>query len=379
MNIAVNCRLLQKGRLEGIGWFMYETLKRITRDHPEHNFFFIFDRPYDNEFIFSGNITPVIAGPPARHPFLWYLWMEWRIPALLKKIKADLFFSPDGYLSLRTEVPSVPVIHDINFAHRPEDLPLMTRWYYNFFFPRFARKAHRICTVSEYSKSDIHKTYKIDFPLIHVVYNGANPGFAPAGDNEKQMLRDKYSFGKPYFIFIGSLHPRKNLTNLVKAYNKYISASGSDINLLIVGSAMWNGGKEYTSEEEKPRIIYTGRLEADELFKVLAGAHAMTFVPWFEGFGIPVLEAMYSDVPVLTSSLTSLPEVAGDAALFADPGDVDEIASKMKIIADDPLVRESLINKGRKQRKKFSWDLTAHKVWVCLETVILGIEKNNAD
>ncbi len=380
MNIAVNCRLLQKDRLEGIGWFMYETLLRITRDHPEHKFFFLFDREYDSEFIFSDNITPVIVGPPTRHPLLWYVWMEWKIPAVLKKIKADLFFSPDGYLPLKSKVPSVPVIHDINFAHRPQDLPFWPRLYYNFFFPRFARKAMRICTVSEYSKIDIHKTYKVDLPLIHVVYNGANTLFSPIGETEKQSIRDQYTQGQAYFIFIGSLHPRKNLNNLIRAYDKFITKTGSNIKMLIVGSAMWKrekASKNLIGQHNESRIIFTGRLESEELGKVLSAALALTFVPWFEGFGIPVLEALYAHVPVLTSTETSLPEVGGEAALYAHPGNIEEIAAKMELIANDPVLRNNLINLGKEQKIKFSWDKTAEKVWNCLETVIHGIENND--
>ncbi len=169
MVIVVNCRLLLKNKLEGIGWFTYQTLRRITRSHPEHRFIFLFDRPYDPSFIFSDNITPVVAGPPTRHPILWFLWLEFVIPRILRKYKADIFFSPDGFLSLRAKVRSIPVIHDISFAHRPKDLPFLPRVYYNFFFPRFARKAYRICTVSLYSQKDIQKMYGVARPVIRVV------------------------------------------------------------------------------------------------------------------------------------------------------------------------------------------------------------------
>ncbi len=141
MRIAVNTRLLLKDRLDGIGWFTYETLKRITRLHPEHEFIFLFDQPFDPGFIFSENVRPVVAGPPARHPVLWYLWFERTLPRILEREKAGLFVSPDGYLSLNSRVPSVPVIHDINFLHRPGDLPWSTRYYYNRFFPRYAARA----------------------------------------------------------------------------------------------------------------------------------------------------------------------------------------------------------------------------------------------
>ncbi len=374
MNIAVNCRLLQREKLEGIGWFMYESLKRITVDHPEHQFFFIFDRKYDEEFIFSDNIHPIIAGPPTRHPLLWYYWMEFTIPSVLKKVEADLFFSPDGYLSLRSGVPSVPVIHDINFAHRPKDLPFWTRKYYNYFFPKFAGRAKRICTVSEFSKNDLNKTYGVDLSLIDVVYNGANPKYLPIEENKKQIARDKYTEGKPYFLFIGSLHPRKNLNNLIKAYDKFVEKTGSDIKLVIVGAAMWRNTKSFRDligPHNESRVIFTGRLDQEELGSVLASAFALTFVPWFEGFGIPVLEAMYVQLPVLTSTETSLPEVGGEAALYAYPNDIEEIASKMEIIVSNNEIRNNLITRGKEQKLKFSWDKTAEKVWKSLESVLI--------
>jgi glycosyltransferase involved in cell wall biosynthesis len=380
MNIAVNCRLLQKGKLEGIGWFMFETLKRITADHPEHTFYFIFDRPFDKEFIFSENVIPVIAGSPARHPFQWLVWMEFTIPRVLKKINADVFFSPDGYLSLRTDKPSLAAIHDINFAHRPGDLPFWTRQYYNYFFPRYAKKAKRIITVSEYSKTDISKTYGIDLPLIHVVYNGANENFKPLRETAIQGIRNKYTGGKPYFLFIGSIHPRKNLENLIKGYARFAEGTGSEIKLLIVGAAMWKRSarlNDFVPEKIRGQVIFTGRLEASELGEVLASALALTFVPWFEGFGIPVLEAMYAGVPVLTSNQTSLPEIAGRAALYAHPGKINEIAEGMKRIAEDQELRKSLIEKGRRRRRKFNWDLTATKTWNALETVLRGVNMDN--
>ena len=198
MIIAVNTRILLKGKLEGIGWFTRETLQRITRNHPEHQFIFIFDRPYNEEFVFSGNVTPVVVSPPTRHPILWYFWFEWRIPRILRKYKADLFLSPDGYLSLRTRVKQLAVIHDINFAHRPKDLPFLYALYYNYFFPRFARRAARIATVSYYSKEDIVRTYHINPDKIDVVYNGVNKLYTPTSAEEQAATRNKYADGIPY-------------------------------------------------------------------------------------------------------------------------------------------------------------------------------------
>ena len=365
--IAVNCRLLQQGKLEGIGWFTYEVLRRITRDHPDHRFFFIFDRPFSPDFVFSDNVFPLILRPPTRHPLLWYLWFEWRIPRLLAAIKADLFFSPDGYVSLRSPVPVIPVIHDINFVHRPQDLPFLYRWYYNRFFPRFARKAQRICTVSHFSAGDIAERFSVPPHKISVAWNGASELYRPLSGDDIESVRKQYCDGYPYFIFVGSLHPRKNLLNLLEAYQLFRNKTGSDVRMVIVGDKMWRKG---APDKYPPGVIFTGRLEQEELRSIVGGALAMTFVPWFEGFGIPVLEAMQSGVPVLTSDCTSLPEVGGDAVLYANPGSIKEIANQMERLATQPTLRKELISKGLLQSRKFSWDHTAKEVWRCMQMVI---------
>ncbi len=218
MRIAVNTRLLIKGKLEGIGWFTYESLKRITSAHPEHEFIFIFDRKPDREFIFSENVKAVVANPQARHPVLWYLFFEFGIRRVLKKYKPDLFLSPDGWLCLNTPVNSMAVIHDLNFEAHPEFLPGHIGRYYRYFFPKFARKASRIATVSEFTKRDISKRYGISNDKIDVVYNGANKAFRPLHSSEVQEVREMFSDGKPYFLFVGLIHPRKNLENQLKAF-----------------------------------------------------------------------------------------------------------------------------------------------------------------
>ncbi|NOU46207.1 MAG: glycosyltransferase family 4 protein [Bacteroidales bacterium] len=374
MKIAVNTRLLIKNKLDGIGWFTFETLRRIVRSHPEVEFYFLFDRHYDPGFIFGPNVTPVVLNPPARHPVLFMIWFEWSVSRALKEIKPDLFLSPDGYLSLSTAFPSLAVIHDLNFEHFPKDLPLLVRWYYRYFFPRFARKATRLVTVSEFSKLDIINQYNIPPGKIDVIYNGANEAFIPVYGNEISSVRERFTNGCPYFIFVGSLHPRKNLVRLFGAFDRFKSQSKNDIKLLVVGEKKW-----WTSEIElkfnamtyKDEVVFCGRLKANDLHLVTASALATTYVSYFEGFGIPIIESFRCGVPVITSNVTSMPEVAGDAALLVDPFDEDSISNAMLAIANDPLLRESLIRKGFERAKLFNWDNTARQLWdSILHTII---------
>ncbi len=375
MIIAVNTRLLQKEKLEGIGWFTRETLYRITRNHPTHQFIFLFDRPYDEEFIFSDNITPVVIGPPTRHPSLWYLWFEYQVPRILKKYKVDLFLSPDGYLSLHTNVKQLAVMHDINFAHRPKDLPWLTSHYYNHFFPRYARKADRLATVSFYSKEDLVRTYNVNADKIDVVYNGVNSLYTPTNLNEQEATRAKYAEGHPYFLFIGSLHPRKNICGLLRAFDAFRTTHDKPVKLLVTGGAMFKTGeitKTYEGMRFKDDVVFTGRLSTEDLHQVLGAALALTFVPYFEGFGIPVIEGMSAGIPVICSNTTSLPEVGGNAVVYSDPYEVSQIRDAMIRLANDEELRKDLIKKGHEQQKKFSWDKTAELLWgsiqICCNT-----------
>lgn len=370
MKIAVNTRLLLKDKLEGIGWFSCETLKRITQAHPEHEFYFIFDRKYHPDFIFSSNVKPVVIAPQARHPFLYATWFDVSIPYLFQKIKPDLFLSPDGYLSLRSSVKSLPVIHDINFEHYPKDLPKLTQAYYHYFFPRFAKKATRIATVSEYSKEDIVKTYGINPEKIDVVYNGANEMYQPVNEQRKLQTRTIYAKGSDYFLFVGALHPRKNLANLFRAFDLFKEKTGLDTKLMIVGKKKWWTEEiqaAYKKMEFKKEVIFTGRLATVELKNVIASSLALTYVSYFEGFGIPILEGMYCDTPVITSNVTSMPEVGGDAVIAVDPFSFESIADGMISIAKDPKLREKLVERGRERRKMFSWDKTADRLWNSIE------------
>lgn len=373
MKIAVNTRLLLKNKLEGIGWFTYNSIKRIVESHPEHDFFFLFDRKYDERFVFGKNVTPLVIGPQARHPVLHYIWFEHSVTGALKKINPDIFISPDAYCSLKTKTKTLLVIHDLNFEHYPEHMPWLVRKYYKHYTPLFAHRADRIATVSNYSKQDIVKQYQVDADKIDVVRNGANQNFKPLEEQEKKIIRETLAGGDEYFIFIGALNPRKNLINLFKAFDIYKKKFANGTKLLVVGEKMWSKGNFKTTYEQmkfKEDVIFSGRLRSEELSKAVGAALALTYVSYFEGFGIPIIEAFNTDTPVITSNVTSMPEVAGDAALLVDPFNPEEISMAMQKVATSQKIREELISKGRLQRQKFSWEQTAGKLWQSVLKVV---------
>lgn len=372
MRIGVNTRLLLSSKMEGFGWYAFEVVKRLVEKHPEHEFIFFFDRPYDEKFIFGPNVKPIVLFPPTRSVILIVSWFEYALPTALKKEKIDVFFSPDGFLSLRSKCKQIGVIHDLNFLHHPKDLPWRYNKYYNFFFPRFAKKANHLLTVSNFSKEDIIQSYGISSSKITVAWNGAAEIFQPITQEEKEATRQKYTHGVPYFLFVGALHPRKNIKTLFKAFQLY-KKQGNKGKLLIVGTALFKKNHAYNNliqEEFKEDIHFAGHLKIEELAKVTASALALVFVPYFEGFGIPLVEAMRCGTPIIAGNLTSLPEVIGDAGILVDPFDEKEIANNMKLLAENDDLRKELSQKGLQRSTLFNWDDTAQKVWEVIEEAL---------
>lgn len=371
--IVVNTRLLRKEQMDGIGWFTYNTMKYITAANPDIEFHFLFDTGIQEEFVFSKNIVPKNLFPPAKHAVLNLAWFEWSTKNYLKKINPDLFLSPDGILALGWNGPQYGVIHDINFIHIPEDLKWTNRRYYNYFIPRSARKAARLSTVSSYSKQDIVRNFSIDPEKIDVVYCGINSFFEPTTDAEKQEVKRKFTDGQDYFLFVGALHPRKNIIRLMQAYELFRKATPGNMKLVLAGKEMYRTGEmhEYHSQMKfKHDVIFTGRVQDKELKQLMGAAFCLTFVPYFEGFGIPPLEAMQCNVPVIASNVTSIPEVVGDAALLVDPLSIENISSAMQRVVEDQTLRQELVLKGSYRKSVFSWERTASLLWTSIAKVL---------
>ncbi len=373
MRIAVNTRLLQKDKLEGIGWFSYHTLKQIVERHPEHEFLFLFDRPYDSQFVFANNVMPIVAGLPTRHPILWYLWFEQTVPSILKKMNADFFLSPDGFLSLRSSVKQLAVIHDLNFEYRPYDLPFSSRHYYRHFFPKYAHKATRIVTVSDYSKQDIMNRYGLPSEQIDVVYNGVDPVFKPASMALRQSTKQQYTHGVDYFVYVGSLHPRKNIDGLLQAFDRFRQSSPKAYKLVIVGEKMFGTSQieqTYRNMAHHSDVVFTGRVSSKTMRLLIASSEALLLVSHFEGFGVPLLEAMHCEVPIVCSNQTALPEIAGSAAVLVDASSVNSIVNGILQIAGNKHIRRQLIEEARKQRIAFTWTRTSVMLWDSIERCI---------
>lgn len=373
MKIAINTRFLLKDHLEGIGWFTHETVKRMVTQHSNCEFVFLFDRPFDESFIYSDNITPKVVYPPARHPFLWYTWFEWAVPYVLKKEKPNLFLSTDGYCSLKTNIPTTLVIHDLAFEHHPKDVGGLVRKYYQHYTPKYAQKAQRLATVSNYSKQDIVNQYGVSPDKIDVVYNGCNEMYQPSPEIVQEETKKTYTKGNPYFLYVGAMHPRKNIVNLFKAFDAFKKTVSSNVKLLMVGRKAWGTAEieeVYENMTFKEDVVFTGRVSSTELKNILGAALALTYIPYFEGFGIPIIESQYSNTPVITSDLTSMPEVAGNAAHLVNPFSIDSISDGLLKVYQDEKYQQDLKRAGLENCQNYTWQKSADLLWDCMMKTI---------
>ena len=298
------------------------------------------------------------------------LWTRIALPLFLfrAKKKPDLFFSPTHYSPWLSPVKRVVTVFDLSYLRFPDlfqqkDLYQLTNW-----TKQSIEKAAHIITISQSSKKDIIKNYKVDPKKITVCYPGYNETqFHKISDNDAiQKVLDKYNIKGNYILFIGTVQPRKNLKRLIQAFAKI-----ENLKLVVVGKIHGEGRQAWKFEEilELPkkleiedRIIFTGFVSNQDMLYLLNGATAFALPSLWEGFGIPVVDAMACGVPVIVSNVSSLPEVAGKAGLYVNPESVDQIEQSIRVISTDKKLHLKLSKLALEQSKRFSWKKMAKQV-----------------
>lgn len=297
-------------------------------------------------------------------------WTQVGLPfnLFLHKSKPDIFFTPTHYAPRWCPVPTVVSIMDLSFIHFPlmfkkSDLYQLRNWT-NYSI----KKAKKVLTISQASKDDIIKIYKIPAKKVVVTY----PGIKVKTNSRKvemEEIRKKYKILGEYILFVGTLQPRKNIEKLVEAFSK-LGEEDKKIELIVVGKRGWlfedilNSPKKYGVTDKVKFLEFVSDQELETLYQ-----NAICFIlpSLYEGFGLPVLEAMKNGCPVITSNVSSLPEAGGDAALYVDPKNAVDIKNKIELLISDKKLRNDLVEKGYNQVKKFSWEKTAKETLKALE------------
>ena len=362
MNIGVNARILLSDHMEGVARYIYETTRHMAMAHPDDTFFLFFDRKVSAHFVFPANVIKIVVPLQARHPILWHIWFEYLLPVFFYTYKIDVFYSGDGYLSLRTKIPTVLVTHDLAYIHFPEHIPYLALKHYQKYIPRYHDKAVSIIAVSEFVKNDIQKQFNISTDKIHVAYNAVSEHLPDYDDVIPENLLRNIS-DDPYFIYLGSLHPRKNIERLIDGFNQFLLQTDKQYKLILCGRLAWKSDEIRKKIAQSKAVIHSGPISETTKYKLIKKAEALVYISLFEGFGIPILEAMKTGTPVITASITSMPEVADNAAILVNPYDVPAISEAFIKISTDIKLKEELISRGNERCKMFNWSKSSEIIY----------------
>jgi len=304
------------------------------------------------------------------------LWTHIRLSAEMLLHPPDVLFVPAHVLPLIHPRRSVVTVHDLGYLHYPEAHRAADRRYLDWSTRWNGRQATAVLADSQATKDNLVRAYGVDPGRVHVVYLGRDEAFGPVRDADQiAHVRERYGIAGRYFLYVGTLQPRKNLARVIDAFaalagNPALVPTLSDVQLVLAGKRGWlydDLFAQVTRLGLASRVVFPGYVEEADLPALLSGALALVFPSLYEGFGIPVLEAGACGVPVITSNTSSLPEVAGDAALLVDPHDVDAIADAMVRIATDAELRAELDRRGQENVKRFSWEKCARETLAVLE------------
>lgn len=356
MKIAFDLRRIGN---PGIGRYMKCLAEAITAQAPENEYLFILPPGGDD----------LVSAPEAARicPRLKYysLREQVELPRILSRHKIDLLHSPHFLLPLLRPCPAVATIHDVIYLACPRDLPSRAgRLYYRAMMNACARMAARIITDSEHSRNEIVRYLRADPDRIDVIYPGVDPGFHPVTDSvQLQAMRSRFGIDREYILCVGIYKLRKNHAGLLRAFKRCL-ANGIQAQLVIAGPMAEGEAVLRRLAAElgvAEHVIFTGFVKDDDLLALYSAARAYVCPSLYEGFGFTVLEAMACGAPVVCSSATSLPEVAGKAALYFDPHDAEEMASQLSRVFSDDALRASLIEQGRQNLQRFNWTETARQ------------------
>lgn len=276
----------------------------------------------------------------------------------------DVFHATAHLMPRFNRIKTVFTLHDLAFLIRPEAHTLVNRVFLSTAMPRFLRAADAIITVSQWSKADAIRFYGIPEQKITVIYEGVHPRFQPPTAEDMAAVRRAYNLPDRFVLYLGTIEPRKNLSALVDAYALLRSQRACDARLVIAGRLGWlyepflQHLREIGLQDE---VLLPGFIADEDLPALYGAADVFVFPSLFEGFGLPVLEAMACATPVVCSNASSLPEVAGDAALLIDPHDTAALAAALQRVLTDAGLQAKLVALGLAQARRFTWQETARQ------------------
>ena len=364
MRVGIDARLLEK-KMTGVGRYLFNILKHIPKVDTENDYF-LFSYgglpQWENAAIKSVS-TFRFAPKGVFQKIISPVWLNFVLPKYLEKYKINLFFSPNHFLPLKKlKSKSIIVVHDVFHKVHPNFHPFYYRKYVDFFLPRSMKNSDLIITISESSKKDIIKFYKVPETKIKVIYEAASETFRPRNLTleQKEKIKAKYHLPDRFILYTGVIEERKNIEGIIKIADLLKDKTKTPI--LLFGR-IGHHGKKYLKEiRKRTNIQYKGFVEGKDLPYIYNLAAIFLFPSFYEGFGLPVLEAMQSGLPVVTSNTSSLPEILGEEGIMHNPKDYEGFARGIIKLLDNKDFYDKIKKQGIRQAQNFSWQKTTREV-----------------
>jgi glycosyltransferase involved in cell wall biosynthesis len=358
MLIGIDASRAARARRTGTERYALEITRGLIAAAPEERFVLYFDRPPEKGLLPRGRQVAWRVMPAPR------LWTHGRLSLEMLRRPPDVLFVPAHSLPLYHPEASVATVHDLGYLYFPDEHGAVGRRLRHLANRWSAGRARRTIAVSRATRDDLIRSYGVPAERIGVVYHGHNPAFGPPGDAERLRVRARYGLELPYFLFVGTLQPRKNYERLLRAFDRFAAEAREPHLLVLAGARGWQADRlerALAATRSSAAVRLLGYVDDADLPGLLGGAVALVLPSLYEGFGLPALEAMACGTPVLASTTSSLPEVVGDAGLLVDPLDVDAIAGALGRLADDPALRAELAARGRARAAAFTWERAARE------------------
>jgi len=363
MRIVLNA--LQAGNRSGTGRYTVELAKRLPALAEDCETLLIWPKHMPvPEQCRTKNCSHHLVSTES--PFARFWWDQVRVRAKAEHFRADVVHFPASIGSLARSPNVVLTVHDVGFLRDPDWFRWDRAAYYRFAIGRSIRLAAHVLADSEATAADLVEFFGIPHSKMTVVPLGVGEEFRPASEEQKIAARERHALPERFFLYVGTLEPRKNLVRVIQAWSQVAERDDSVPDLVIAGRDGWKHVPIREAAQKSPctrRIHFPGFIANEDLPAVLSAAQVFVWPSLWEGFGLPPLEAMACGIPVITSNVSSIPEAVGDAALGVDPYDVDAIADAMRMLAENEALRAAFSTKGLARAAAFTWDNTARRTY----------------
>ena len=376
MHVVLDARYLAR-RQSGVGYYTQRLLAALAALDPVNRYTCVVVEDGPGLPVDPPNMTTLGTRVSFENHVVGDLWLLGYLPLKLRALRADVYHGPAVFLPLiKLGYRSVVTIHDLVSFLFPETVPRKYSLYMRLMTRLAARSADRIIAVSHATQADLQRVLGVPAAKTVVIHEAVAPEFAvPSAPEAVAAVRQRYGLRPPYCLFVGNLEPRKNLGRVVEAFGRlraHTRLGPGAAQLVLAGTQAWLYGGIFRAVEAEglaDDVVFTGYVPPADLPALYAGAACFVFPSLYEGFGLPVLEAMAAGVPVVASRAGAIPEVAGDAALLVAADRVAEIADAMESVLTDAALRERLVAAGRVRARAFSWETAARETLAVYEAV----------